>query len=286
LPIFTGRGGDRAKGAHLFVARTTTADARALLEDASVSVIDSRGNLRVMLPGLFVWVDGRDEPSRDDRPEPPVSLAGRAGLAAQALMHSPERLWKVYDLATEANVSVGLAHRVFKRLEREQLVEVQGVGPQRTRRVSKPTALLDLWTEEMHDRGVKQARAFRLARDPRVLASTLSSALADAKIDHAVTGAAAAIRLAPFVTAIPVTDIWVTETAGLEAVADAVQADTVKEGHNIVFRHASGDTPLAFRQRVDDVWLANPFRLFYDLRQDPRRGREQADHLRKDVIGF
>ena len=25
------------------------------------------------------------------------------------------------------------------------------------------------------------------------------------------------------------------------------------------------------------MWTANPFRLYYDLRQDPRRGREQAD---------
>jgi hypothetical protein len=37
---------------------------------------------------------------------------------------------------------------------------------------------------------------------------------------------------------------------------------------------------------VNDVWVANPFRLFVDLRRDPRRGREQADHLREETIGF
>ena len=42
----------------------------------------------------------------------------------------------------------------------------------------------------------------------------------------------------------------------------------------------------AFRKQVDGVWTANPFRLFFDLRQDPRRGREQAEQLRKEVIGF
>jgi len=83
-----------------------------------------------------------------------------------------------------------------------------------------------------------------------------------------------------------VIDIWVGEMVGLDAVAAATHADAVKDGHNIVFRQTAMDAPLAFRQKVDDVWTVNPFRLFYDLRQDPRRGREQADRLRKEVIGF
>jgi hypothetical protein len=72
----------------------------------------------------------------------------------------------------------------------------------------------------------------------------------------------------------------------LKDVAAAAQADVVQEGQNIVLRQAPGDAPLAFRTKVDDIWTADAFRLFYDLRQDPRRGREQADRLRKEVIGF
>ena len=57
-------------------------------------------------------------------------------------------------------------------------------------------------------------------------------------------------------------------------------------GQNVVFLQAKDDTPLAFRQKVGNVWIANSFRLYADLRRDPRRGREQADHLRQAVIGF
>ncbi len=77
-----------------------------------------------------------------------------------------------------------------------------------------------------------------------------------------------------------------TDTVPLNDVAAAAHADVVQEGHNIALRQAPGDAPLAFRTKVDDIWTANPFRLFYDLRQDPRRGREQADRLCKEVIGF
>jgi hypothetical protein len=276
------------EGTHLLlVARTTTEEARRLLEDAGVAIIDTQGNMRVELPGLFLWTEGMPAlATREAQNKPPVTLTGKAGVAAQALLREPKRKWQVHDLAKAADVSVGLAHRVLARLEREQLVEVEGAGPKRTRRVEDPTALLDLWAEEMRDRGVKQLRAFRLARDPRAQSKTLSRALAEAKIEHAVTGPAGAARLAPFITAIPVTDIWVADTVALNDVTAAALADVVQEGHNIVLRQAAGDSPLVFRNKVDDVWTANPFRLFLDLRKDPRRGREQADRLREEVIGF
>jgi hypothetical protein len=269
------------------VARTTTQEARHLLEEAGVSVIDTVGNVRVKLPGLFLWSEGRPAPRRrDPQGEAPVRLTGKAGVAAQALLRAPKRHWNVHDLAGEAGVSVGLAHRVFTRLERERLVDAEGSGPRKTRRVTNPAALLDLWAEEMRDRSVKQLRAFRLARDPRAQARTLSRLIAEAKIEHAVTGPAGAARLASFITTIPVTDIWISDTVALSDVAKAARADVVPEGHNIVLRQAAGDTPLAFRRKIDDVWTANPFRLFLDLRQDPRRGREQADRLRQETIGF
>lgn len=272
----------------LLVTRTTTEEARLLLQDAGIGVIDGAGNMRVDFKGLFVWSEGRRDPHRAQTVPglPPVKLTGKAGLAALALLQAPERRWHVQDLAEEASVSVGLAHRVLARLERERLVETDGAGPQRNRRVTDPAALLDLWADEMRDRGVRQLRAFRLSRDPRAQTRTLSRAMEEANIEHAVTGAAGAARLAPFVTAVPVIDIWVGETVELDAVAAATQAEAVTEGHNIVLRQAPMDAPLAFRQKVDGVWTVNPFRLFYDLRQNPQRGREQADRLRQEVIGF
>lgn len=281
------RAQDLPKGTHLLlVARTTTEEARRLLEEKGIGVIDTHGNMRVEFPGLFLWTEGTLPATQDVRKEPPVKLTGKAGVAAQALLREPQRKWQVHDLAKEADISVGLAHRVLVRLERENLLEVEGAGPKRIRQVGNPSALLDLWAEEMRDRGVRRLRAFRLGRDPRAQAKILSRALTEAKIEHAVSGPAGAARLAPFVTAIPVADIWVADTLPLNEVAAAAQAEVVQEGHNILLRQVPGDAPLAFRAKVDDVWTVDPFRLFFDLRQEPKRGREQADQLRKEVIRF
>src|SRR5262249_30601269 len=197
-----------------------------------------------------------------------------------------DRPWHVKDLAEEAGISVGLAHRVLARLETERLMRAVGTGPKRVRHVVDGTALLDLWTEENRDRSVERVRAYRLARDPRALVDAASGGLHAAGIEHAVTGAAAAARIAPFVTAVPVAEIWLSSIASLEDIAEATDSEVADTGHNLVFAQATGDEALAFRRTVDQIWMVNPFRLFYDLRRDPRRGREQAETLRRAVIGF
>jgi len=271
----------------LLVAGATTAEAREILERHGVAVVDGLGNAHVELPGLLLHTEGQ-RGRRGDAPRSRTQarLAGKGGVAAQALLLEPMREWKVQDLAGEAGVSIGLAHRVLARLETEGLVAAEGAGPRRVRRVADPTALLDLWAEENTDRSVQRMRAYRLAREPRALADAASAGLDAAGIDHAVTGAAAAARIAPFITAVPVAEIWIDPVASLEEAVAATGAELAETGHNLAFVQANGDEPLAFRHKVEGIWAVNPFRLFYDLRNDPRRGHEQAETLRREVIGF
>ena len=105
-------------------------------------------------------------------------------------------------------------------------------------------------------------------------------------IDYALTGAAGATLVAPFVTAVPVAEVWVNATAAPEELYDAAKADPVNDGQNVVFLQAKNDAPLIFREMTEGLWVANRFRLYADLRRDPRGGREQAERLREEVIGF
>ena len=275
------------EGRLLLVAGDSTAEAREILERHGVGVVDGRGNAHMELAGLLLHLEGQRR-KRGDAPRTPAAarLMGKAGVAAQALLLAPDREWHVQDLAEEAHISVGLAHRVLTRLEAERLVVAEGAGPKRVRRVIDPTALLDLWAEESRDRGVHRVRAYRLARDPRALVDAVSASLDGAGIEHAVTGAAAATRIAPFVTAVPIAEVWVSSTASPDDIAAATGAEVTDTGHNLVFAQTNGDEPLVFRRTVEGLWTVNPFRLFHDLRNDPRRGREQAEALRREVIGF
>lgn len=267
----------------LLIAGTTTAKARHLLEKHGIAVIDGLGNVHIELPGLFFHVEGR---GRKHGPKPsPARLRGKAGLVVQALLLARDRPWQVSDLAEEAGVSVALAHRVLTRLEGEGVLVPEHAGPRRVRRLTNPTALLDLWAEEDLERP-NRTPAYLLAQSPQKLIRQLGANLAEGHIDYALTGAAAAALVAPFVTAVPVVQVWATATAAPDDLIQAAGADPVTDGPNVVFLQGKDDAPLAFRERVDGLWVVNRFRLYVDLQKDPRRGAEQADHLRREVIGF
>lgn len=161
----------------------------------------------------------------------------------------------------------------------------EGSGPNRTRHLENPGALLDFWAEEDEERAVRTP-AYALARTPDQLIKQLGTRLAEGHIEYAITGAGAASLVAPLVTAVPVVEVWTSAHAAEEELLGATRGERVGDGENVVFLQARDDAPLAFREKRDGAWVANRFRLYADLRRDPRRGREQADHLRREVIGF
>jgi hypothetical protein len=277
---------DRDAAEYILVAGDSTTEARALLAEHGIGLIDGLGNAHVELPGLLVHMEQRRRTTaRPTRPNLP-RLTGKAGVVAQALLLQPERAWKVADVAGMAGVSAGLAHRVLTRLETENVMKAEGMGPRRNRRVVNPTALLDLWVEETTTERQHRVLAHVVARTPEARMRDLTNNLNARKTRYAVTGASAAVLLAPLVTAIPITEVWLSANVlATDALATA-HAEHVAEGANVVFLQMKGDEPLAFAQRHQGIKTVNVFRLYADLRRDPRRGREQADNLRREVIGF
>jgi hypothetical protein len=270
----------------LLIAGETTAEARQILAAHGVGVIDTLGNAHIQLPGLLLHLQGNEarRPMRGAATSP-TRLRGKAGIAALALLLNPDRTWKVQDLAAEADVATGLAHRVLTRLEADGVVQSEGVAKNRVRRVTDPTALLDLWTEENIQ---KEARVlgYALAQTPQQLVRALGGRLQAADIAYAYTGPSAGALVAPFITAVPVVDLYVTEHVALADLFAQSQVQEVSDGQNIVFHQVRDDAPLAFRQQIKDIWTVNRFRLYADLKRDPRRGSEQAEYLRREVIGF
>ena len=264
------------------IAREMTDRAREILGTEGIGSIDGLGNIRLNLPGLIMRITGEPRPKRAP---PPTRLSGKSSLVVQAMLLDANRQWQVTELARRAGVAVGLAHRVLRRLDGEDVLESQGAGPTKSRRLTNPAALLDLWVEEHHDRPLRKPAYVLETNDARQTES-LCIGLEETGIDYALTGAAAAAQIAPFVTSVLLTEIWLEASADPSAVCEQLGALQVESGPNVVFLQERDDAPLAFRTRHSGVWTANRLRVFLDLWHDPRRGREQAEYLRREVIGF
>lgn len=271
------------------IAEEATADARGILAAHGIGIVDGRGNADLRLPGLWMHIEGHG--GRDHQLKAPANaphkarLSGKTGVAAQALLLDPERGWKVRELATRASVSSGLAHRVLVRLESEGLARAQGRGPNKVRVLTDPGALLDLLAEETVVRPLRTP-AFRLAQSPKALIRGIAEALEAKGVDYALTGAGAASLIAPFVSAVPVVEVWVGAYFLADKMLDEIGMEKAETGQNVELLQGHDNGPLMFRRRTKVAWVANPFRLYVDLLHDPRRGREQAEVLRKEVIGF
>lgn len=271
----------------ILVAERTSEGARQILEANGVAYLDGLGNASIRLPGVFVRTGSFGAAAVIVEREPvKARLAGKAGLIAQALLLDRDRAWRVADMAAEAGVSTGLAHRVLARLEDATILAADGIGPRKVRRIANPGALLDLWAEEAKERGARRTAAYLLARPGTRTAALLSDRLAGAGITHAITGIAAAAILAPALTSVPVTQVRVTAAIPASDALNALETRQTEEGSNLVIVQGADDAELRFRREVDGIWLAADTRIYLDSLRDPRRGKEQAQLFRESVLGI
>ena len=271
----------------VLVAERTSEGARQILEANEVAYLDGLGNASIRLPGVFVRTGSFGAAAVIVERQPvKARLSGKAGLIAQALLLDRDRSWRVADMAAEAGVSAGLAHRVLARLEDATILAAEGTGPRKVRRITNPGALLDLWAEEEKERGARRTAAFVLTRPGTRTAALLSGRLAGAGITHAITGIAAAAILAPSLTAVPVTQVRVAAATSANDALNAMEARPTEEGSNLVIVQGADDAELRFRREVDGIWLAADTRIYLDSLRDPRRGKEQAQTFRESVLGI
>ena len=271
----------------ILVAERTSEGARQILEANGVAYLDGLGNASIRLPGVFVRTGSFSAAAVIVERQPvKARLAGKAGLIAQALLLDRDRSWRVTEIAAEAGVSTGLAHRVLARLEDATILAADGAGPRKVRRVTNPGALLDLWAEEEKEQGARRTAAFVLARPGARTAALLSERLAGAGITHAITGIAAAAILAPALTSVPVTQVRVSAGIVASDALHALEARQTDEGSNLVIVQGADDAELRFRREVDGIWLAADTRIYLDSLRDPRRGKEQAQLFRESVLGI
>lgn len=278
---------ERLRGAPapaIVVSKETTARAREILGELGIGVVDAAGNAHIDLPGVVIHVE---RPVRSNASHPLGGrLRGKTAVIVQALLLDPDREWKVIDLGERAGASLGMVHRALSSLERRELVSAEGAGRTRRRRLVNPGALLDLLAEDLEDRGVETLPAYRFSQAAEDLPRALSARLRKHGIAHAVTGTAAANLLAPHLTAVPVTAAWITADWPLADAAGAAEAEPTERGPNLLLMQAGDDGPLAFAEERSGVALANVFRVYVDARRDLQRGPEQAEHLRREAIGF
>lgn len=260
---------------------------REICREEGAGYLDLAGNCFLKFQDFYLEkrVDQNPFPRRG---RPPSLFSPVSSRVLRALLEEPQRIWKVSELAAATDVSLGQVSNVTRRLiEEEYLTRVD-----RHLQLAKPGELLDAWRE--HDAVGQRTRSasptryayHSVGQNPDELMARIADVAARFQWRSALTSFAAALLVAPYVRGIGTVEWYVEEAAAIDGWVSALDLRPVEAGPNVVLRVPYDEGVFYRTQTVQGKTLVGNIQLYLDLWADPARGREQAEFLRTQRIGY
>ncbi len=266
-------------GAYPVVAAPYVSPQSALLvRQNGAGYIDLSGNCYLAFDNVLIEKEGRPNARPLRRPLKAL-FAPRASRVVRALLVERERAWRLEELGRAVEVSLGHAHNVVKRLEDLDWVER---GRDGRYRLARPGELLDAWRDEYTYR-VNASSAFVAPVDRRRVMEALARHATELGVSYAFTLHAGASLIGPHVR---VSTVHCYVAGDMDALARALGLQAV-EGEGSVYLMTPYDRGVFYAPVVKAGFrVVSLPQLYVDLYRHERRGREQAEKLRRDAMGF
>lgn len=265
----------------LLIAPYLSTEARALCREQEVGFLDLEGNARLVFDGVFI-----------DRLVPTKPAAARRELKSlfkpksarvlRAMLHDPSRQWRVTELAGAAQVSLGHVSNVRSALLDNEWATLSEGGLV----LSKPGDLLDAWLEAYEPAAARRegfyttlhGRPFDEAARHAIGSKTETGQIAFASFS-------AAQWLAPYGRTS--THYFYADEEAFERLKKGLKLASARAGENVVVMTPRDDG--LFLDTVEPAPGAvctSPVQTYLDLAQAGERGREAADHLRREKLSW
>jgi hypothetical protein len=252
-----------------------------ILKSHGFGYVDLSGNCHLAFENVLIEKEGKRNVRPSTRPLRSL-FAPRATRAIRVLLEDAGRAWRLEELAKAADVSLGHSHNVVKRLEDLRWVERD--ANQRIT-LSKPADLLDAWADSYTYRASEVSSYAAPERVSRRFMAEIARAVTAEHRRYAFTLAAGL-------------SLVVAVSQRLGAIHCYVEGDPAPIAHALGLRPAAeADAnvhlltpydPGVFHGSLEKGGLrvaALP-QLYVDLLRYERRGRELAEHLRREAMGY
>ena len=267
----------------VLLADSISPGARELLREERVGHFDASGSLFIAAQGLYIRID--QPTSRKQQRSITNVFSGRRAQALHAIWTFGSEWFGVHQIADRAGVSPATASETLISIERREWVEVRGSGPSKERRLVNPRALLDTWAN--HQATTKPAaiqhfyvRSTTLPDLQKLIDETCNRE----GVPYEFSGITAGQTHAPFLSTVSQVFCRLPPVHGAKVVLNAIDARPVREGWNLAVQETTFDGEFKFRQRQNDLWVADPLQTYLDLLQSGGRAKELAQHLRAEKL--
>jgi hypothetical protein len=249
-------------------------ESKKICQASGIGYIDLAGNCLFRFNNLYINVEGKPNPYPSTRPLKSI-FATKSTRALRVLFSSPKKDWFVKDLAREANISIGQASNLKKRLLEYEFIEEVGDERGFKFRLSNPEALLNRWAENYSYRENKTRNYYSLD-DVKEIEKKLSDYCETKKIRYAFTLTSGASLVAPFLR---YKRVFVYLSNSIEKVALALGWKEVPSGPNITILEPYDEGIFYGLQEINGMKVVSDVQLYLDLKGYKERGEEAAQFL-------
>ena len=251
-----------------------------ILKDNDLGYVDLSGNCYLAFEHVLIEKEGKRNVRPSTRPLRSL-FAPRATRVVRVLLAEPSRAWRLEELGKAAEVSLGHSHNVVKRLE-----DLRWVERDEAQRIhlGKPADLIEAWSESYTYRSNEIASYFAPERVTRRLMADLARVATTDHRRYAFTLSAGLSLVAPH-TRLGAIHCYLDGDPAPIAAALGLHPAGEADG---AFHLLSPYDPGVFHGLLDKAGLkvVSLPQLYADLMRYERRGAEQAEHLRREAMGY
>lgn len=249
--------------------------AAAVLAEHGVGYLDLAGNARLAVGPLYVERSGHPNPHADDRPLASL-FAPKTSRIPRILLSLPDTVWRLQDLADEAQVSLGLVAKAKASLLDGEYAREAPDGLA----LADPDGLLDAWLAA--DRRRPKPRTYYALDGVADAERRVCDAARDLGARAALTSFSGAERVAPHVRYAHASVL--VEADALAEAAERAGLRPVETGANVRLHEPYDEYAFYGTQTVDGLPVAGEVQLVLDLAREKGRGEEAADHLLRHAL--
>ncbi len=266
---------ERKKQYGIFMAPYISPEGAELLKANGVGYADFAGNCLLSFGNVYVDKTGAKNPLKRQNIQNRI-YSPRSSRVVRVLLHNPNRVWKVNDLAREAGISIGQVSNVKKLLEDREWITHDKSGI----KLIKPLELLNDWSANYSFKENSVYRFYSRKSIPEI-ESLLSSRDSDLSIESALTGFSAAARLKMNVRYNRAM-IYIERLD--EELLKKWEFKEVESGANINLFVPYDSGVFYGGEIIDNQRVVSPVQTYLDLVNYAGRGEEAAEKILEEVI--
>ena len=263
----------------ILIAPYLSPQAQALCREHEVGFLDLEGNARLVFDGVFIERLVSSKPPAEKR-ELKSLFKPKSAQVLRVMLRDPRRAWRVAELAEVAAVSLGHVSNVRSALLDREWARVSEKGLF----ISEPDALLDGWRDAYEPLAGKRITFYTPLHGNAFQEAARENLNTRSANGRAVFASfSAAHWLAPYGRT--GTNYFYADSAGLEQLKLRLKLASTSKGENVVI--TSPKDLGILRDTVEPapgIVCTSPIQTYLDLTAAGERGREAADHLRRERL--